>query len=269
MTFTNGQIAYSDICDGDALRSLVYGCDTVIHLAGPSSVAESFRRPSDYARAHTLGTAVLLELCREFRVRRLIYVSSAEVYGRPAKNPVTEDSPLAPLSPYGAVKLAAEWLVRSVCPIENIEAIIFRPFSVFGPRSPRSSVLGAILEQALAGQEVRLHNLKVVRDYCFVEDVARALTTAVQATLPDRLCVFNIATGQGTSVITLARTVLEILGRDLLIMAKDEADRPHTADVLALVGDPTWASLELNWRPQFDLRQGLEATVATWHRESP
>src|SRR5262249_12438978 len=98
-------VSFAEITDGDAVATLGAGAEVVVHLAGPASVAESFADPDRHARDHVAGTATVLEACTAARVRRIVYISSAEIYGRPAANPVAEDAPAAPRSPYGAAKL--------------------------------------------------------------------------------------------------------------------------------------------------------------------
>jgi len=106
-------VAQADIRETAAIRKLVAGADAVVHLAGPSSVAASFENPAHYVRVHTEGTAALLAACRAEGVRKLVYVSSAEVYGRPLHTPVDEDHPLSARSPYGAAKIGAEKMIEA------------------------------------------------------------------------------------------------------------------------------------------------------------
>ena len=90
---------YGDVCDRKMLRSLVDGQNVVVHLAGPASVSASFDDPVSCVTAHTAGTAAVLEACRDAKVQRIVYISSAEVCGNATSSPVAEDAPLVPLSP--------------------------------------------------------------------------------------------------------------------------------------------------------------------------
>ena len=251
----------ADIDDLDGVRSLVDGVTTIVHLAGPASVAASFSDPIGYARAHVVGTATLLEACRGSEVRTLVHVSSAELYGRPDRNPVREDDPLRPRSPYGAVKLGAESLVRSLAPVLGIRSVALRPFSVYGPGGPRRSLVGTLLEQAVHAEEVLLGDLRPVRDYCFVDDVATAVARACSsdAGVGD---VFNVGSGVGTSVEDLARLALSVVGRDVPIRT-GVPDRPAGVDVSELVADVSAIRRELGWTAATSLRDGLSRTIAT------
>src|SRR5438105_8618471 len=139
---------FADIGDVHSLQDLARGADIVVHMAGPPSVAESFNDPGKYARTHTLGTTLILDACRKAGVHKFVYVSSAEVYGRPRTNFVSEDHPIEPRSPYGAAKAAAEQFVRAFALNFGISSIILRPFSVYGPNAPSRGVVATILQMA-------------------------------------------------------------------------------------------------------------------------
>jgi nucleoside-diphosphate-sugar epimerase len=254
--------AFAEIDDLPALRSLVEGVGTVVHLAGPPSVAESFSAPAEYARVHVVGTATLLEACRERDVRRFVYVSSAELYGRPDRSPVREEELPRPRSPYGATKLGAEALVRAMAPVLGFEAVILRPFSVYGPGAPRRSLVGSLLDQALHADRIVLADLRPVRDYCYVEDVAAAIVRACSGPSAGPVEVYNVGSGTGTSVADLARLALAAVGRDLPLRSGDP-DRPAGTDVPSLIADVAKIERELGWRAVTPLRDGLARTAAS------
>jgi nucleoside-diphosphate-sugar epimerase len=236
-------------CDVLDVAPLLTGVDIVVHLAGPPGVAASFADPARYLRDHVLGTAAVLAALGS---ARLVHVSSAEVYGRPADNPVAESAPTVPLSPYGVAKLGAEALVRALCR----EATILRPFSVYGPRSPAYSLVGTIARQASRAGAIDLADLTPIRDYVHVDDLARAVARCVREPAPG---TFNIGSGVGTSVAELARLVTTVLGRDLPISSTG-SDRP--VDVVELVADTALTWSELGWATEIDLTAGLAETVA-------
>jgi UDP-glucose 4-epimerase len=253
--------SYAEITDPAAVAGLVQGTDAVIHLAGPPSVAESFARPRDFALAHTVGTATVLEAAQQSAVGRLVHVSSAEVYGRPESNPVTEDARTVPRSPYGAAKLGAEAMVRAWSAAGGGEAVILRPFSVYGPASPERSLLGRLIRQAAVAERITLATLRPVRDYVHVDDVAAAVVRAlvVPAAQPRE---YNVASGTGTSVRELAALAVAAAGRDLEIVEAVTADRPPLADLLELVADVSRARTELGWTASVPLAVGVARALA-------
>jgi nucleoside-diphosphate-sugar epimerase len=251
------EVANGDILDAGLLAELVAEMDIVVHLAGPSSVSESFQAPVAFARVHVDGTVMLLEACRATQVRRFVYVSSAEIYGRRARQPVHEDAPTDPASPYAAAKLGAEAFVRSFAYHAPVEVAIVRPFLVYGPGQSPRSLVAELVQQVSTGEPVRLRDPRPVRDLVHVRDVAAALEAASFARLVAPARTFNVASGVGISTLALARVLLELAGREPTV-AEHEADRPATAQVLELVGDVQRARNELRYRPQLRLEDGLK-----------
>lgn len=261
----------ADISEPGAAEAAVGDARIVVHAAGPASVAASFADPASFVRIHTEGTARLLDACRRADVRRIVFISSAEVYGRPRANPVREGHPQRARSPYGAAKAGAEQMVRAFADAYGIPAVILRPFSVYGPGQAAAALIGTVLRQAATGDAVRLHDLRPVRDYVFVRDVADAVLAACTAPLR-RTAVFNVGSGRGTSVARLASLVLQAAGRTLPV-AQDGSDRPGRAQILRLVADPARARAGLGWSAATSLPDGLAATVramgAEWADHPP
>jgi nucleoside-diphosphate-sugar epimerase len=250
----------ADIGDIAAVRLLISGAEIVVHLAGPAGVVASFQDPVEYSRVHVGGTAGLLDLCRAERVRRCVYISSAEVYGRPQTNPVPEDHRLQARSPYGAAKIGAESLVDAYSRTCGIESIILRPFSIYGSRAPAQSLIGTILRQIRDSTPINLADLKPVRDYCYVEDVAQAVVNACVIEIT-QLHRFNIGTGQGTSVRQLAELLLQLTGSSLMVQENAGLLRPQGAEIYELIADTRLARDILKWTPRFSLASGLKETL--------
>jgi nucleoside-diphosphate-sugar epimerase len=250
-----------------AVAELVRGCDTVFHLAGPASVAASFDAPAEFARVHVAGTATLLEACRHAGVARIVHVSSAEVYGAPQWLPVDESHRLQARSPYAAAKIGAERMIEAFALAHGAAVTVLRPFSIYGPRQSRGGVIAHILGQLRRGDAVELAAPEVVRDFCFVDDVAEALVAAAGAPASG-LRVFNVASGSGITLAALARAAALAAGRDLPVRARAAgADRPRAAGLDALVGDRARIEAALGWRPRTALADGLRRTLA-WFRTS-
>ena len=249
-----------DVTNLGAIAALARDVDTVVHLAGPASVTASFGSSRYYVRTHVLGTATLLEVCRRYGIRRMVYISSAEVYGRPGTARVAEDASLRPRSPYAAAKVGAEKLVEAFSSAFGLDSVILRPFAVYGPGISSESLIGTVIRQTRRGRATVLRDLRPVRDFCHVGDVADAIVRACTATLP-RLTVLNVGTGQGTSVAQMARRIARLRGRRIpvrgrsaeLVSAGDAVDR--------LVADPRRAERLLGWRARTPLGAGLEETI--------
>lgn len=249
-----------DLADRNCVESWVSGLDVVIHAAGPPSVRRSFEMAEDYVRIHVQGTATLLGACRRARVRRVVYISSAEVYGRPQANPVAETHGLQARSPYAASKIGAEKFVESHVESFGLEAVILRPFSIYGPRAHSESLLARIVATSKSGR-IRVRDLRPVRDYCYVNDLAAAVLRAC-CLEGSGLRVFNIGSGKGTSVADFARLVVEAMGIDMPIEEDSTDSRPESSEIFELVADITAARDVLGWIPETDLLRGLGLTLS-------
>lgn len=253
----------AQIGDRPAIEAACAGVDAVVHLAGPPSVAASFADPVGYARDHVLGTATVLAAAVAAGVRRLVHVSSAEVYGRSARAGVREDDELRPVSPYGAAKAAAEQLVRAAVERGEMEVVVLRPFSVYGPGSPATSLVGTIVAQSRSADEILVRSLGTVRDYVHVDDVALAAITALSR---GEGGVYNIGSGRGTSVAELAQAATVAAGRAIPVRATGDPDRPAAIDLAVLVANPAAAAAALGWRAR-SLAAGMTAVMAALDAE--
>jgi nucleoside-diphosphate-sugar epimerase len=249
-----------DLMDSEGLRAGVQGLDVVIHAAGPPSVRESFDKPEEYARVHVQGTAALLHACRVANVPQVVYLSSAEVYGRPITNPVSETHALQARSPYAAAKIAAEKMIEAYVESFGLTAVVLRPFSIYGPNPKPDSLFGTILAMAREGC-IRLHDLRPVRDYCYVDDLALAVLQACSLT-KGRLRTINIGTGKGTSVAEFAACVLQSMNLNIPITEDRSRARPGQSEIFELVADTTMAQEILGWHPKTALSDGLRLALA-------
>jgi nucleoside-diphosphate-sugar epimerase len=244
-----------DIADGEALERFTAGCDAVLHLAGPPSVSESFQRPTEYLRAHVLGTAAVLEAMRRSRIQFLVYVSSAEVYGAAERTAVAETHGLSPRSPYAMAKAAAERLVLAAGDRGEVGGYIVRPFSIYGPGMQNRSLLAEVLRQAESGSEIFVSDLRPIRDYCYVEDLAEFFELALNARRRD-IVTLNASYGKGYSVAEVIQAVGVALG--FTPTARERGTkRPEHVEILHLVGDPRTARRALGWRARHDLIEGI------------
>jgi len=259
--------ARGDIEDGALLARLCDGAGCVFHLAGPPSVAESFAAPARYLRVHAAGTAAVVEAAIAAGVDHVVHVSSAEVYAAAAGQPVGEDHPRAPRSPYGIAKLAAEQLLEACAAAGRIRASILRPFSIYGPGASPRSLIATLVAAVARGEPARYADPRPVRDYCFVDDAVAAIAAcAGRGGPPGR--AYNVASGRGVSVADVARALHAIAGRGDAPVHAADPDRPAPAITLELVGDPARARDELGVSAATPLAVGLERTLAAQRMEA-
>jgi len=244
-----------DVRDEALLERALDGAELVIHAAGPPSVADSFSDPNRYVDIHVRGTALVAAAARAAGVRRLLYVSSAEVYGQGGAR-VTEETPPQPVSPYGAAKLAAEWMVRTIHATDGHRPIVLRPFSLYGSGMRADGVVGRIVQAIREGAPLHLQTLAPVRDFLHIDDLIDLMLTLVEH--PDPPAIVNGCSGTGISIGELAETALRLAGRRDLPHSNGALSRPN--DITMLVGEPSLAE-GLGWRPSRSLTEGLAEMI--------
>lgn len=246
-----------ELSGADALRRALEGCTRVFHLAALALPADSFARPGAYFRVNATGTFALLEACRDAGVRRVVFTSSCLVYGTPLRQPVPEDHPLDPCSPYAASKVAAETALVAYAGACGFSVDIARLGNLYGAQDPPETVVGRALGQARRGGPVRLRSLRPVRDFLHVDDAVEALVRLAEAGDEPGARVTNVGSGRGVSVGELAETLCRVVaeeGGPRLEVVEEGPERPGTDQLVLDVGRLT---ARTGWRPELALAEGL------------
>jgi UDP-glucose 4-epimerase len=241
---------------GETLLGL-QGVDTVYHLAGNASGTLSVQHPRFDFQVNGLGTCNVGNACVEQRVRRLVFMSSAIVYGTPRQFPMTEEHPIQPFLPYGASKLSGELTLRSLHDALGLQVMIGRSFVVYGPgEDPRTA--GGEVSQFLRWQ---LNELPIpvvgdidrkTRDFVHVSDVCSALIAMAENGVPGE--IYNIGSGREVSMRALADAVAVATGRP----ARLKPDESELADSFRLVADISKLR-GIGYLPQISLAGGLKS----------
>ncbi|MDQ1300488.1 MAG: UDP-glucose 4-epimerase [Chloroflexota bacterium] len=253
-----------DAADPAALDQALDGVDGCFHLAAIASVQRGVEEWVATHRANLTATISIFDAIRRSgRCVPVVYASSAAVYGNGGAAPIDESSDRQPLSAYGADKLGCELHARVAGHVHGIPAAGLRFFNVYGPRqdprSPYSGVISIFCNRIRAGQPVTIFGTgRQTRDFVHVADVVAALLAAMthaDATAP----VFNVCTGRGTTVRTLAETIAQLCARPL--EARSERARP--GEIEHSVGNPSRAQAGLGFVARRNLQDGL-ADVLAW-----
>jgi len=258
------EIIAGDLRDGAAIHQAMEGCQTVFHLGALISIPYSYRHPVEVAETNFIGTLNVLMAARDLQVKRLVQLSSSEVYGTAQQTPMDESHPLQGQSPYSASKIGADKLAESFFCAYDLPVVTVRPFNTYGPRQSARAVIPAIITQALTQDVVRLGNLDSSRDFTYVDDTVRGL---LQAARVDALegKTFNLGTGAEVRIGDLAEAIIAQIGRPVEIVQDPERLRPERSEVFRLVADNRSARQHLDWEPRMALEQGLALTIA-WVR---
>ena len=273
-----GTFVHGDIRDVKAVGETIeaHQIKTVIHFAGLIEVGRSVVRPDLFWDINVGGTISLLAGLRERGVERLVFSSSAAVYGQGGRAPletIPEDAPKAPASPYGDTKLACEWMIEAECKAYGLSAVALRYFNAAGAdpsgkigeaHEPETHLIPLAIAAGLGhgkpltvfGTDFDTPDGSCLRDYIHVSDLAAAHVAAVKVALPPGgYEPVNVGTGQGRSVIEVVEAVAKAIGRPVphSVGARRAGDPP------SLVADPSKAKALLGWSAQCS---GLDQIVA-------
>ncbi len=245
----------------DVADELLSGVDTVFHQAGQPGVRASWReRFDEYLARNVQATQRVLEASTRHHVRRVVYASSSSVYGNAERYPVDETMRLAPFSPYGVTKLAAEHLCSLYAANFGLGTVSLRYFTVYGPRQRPDMATHRLFEAAITGSAFPLFGTgDQLRDFTYVGDVVRANLLAAEADVPAGTFL-NIAGGGSCSMKELIAAVEEVTGQPIHLDHHDH----ELGDVGRTGGMFDEATRLLGWRPEVTLTEGLERQYE-WH----
>jgi UDP-glucose 4-epimerase len=271
----------ADLLNVERVSEVLAGSfDGVLHFAAFSLVGESVEEPERYYRNNVCGTLHLLEAMREADVSRLVFSSTAAVYGEPEEVPIPETSPTLPTNPYGGSKLAVDQMIRAVAEARGLAATSLRYFNVAGASGrfgedhhPETHLIPLVLQAAsgqrdsvkIFGTDYPTRDGTAVRDYIHVEDLGRAHLLALEAAEPGEHRVYNLGNGAGFSV----REVIEAARRvtDRPIKAVESPRR--SGDPAVLVASSDKIRGELGWKPEKPELEVMISDAWDWMQRHP
>lgn len=280
-----GAFVQGDIRDTAALGQAMtdHQVSAVIHFAGLIEVGRSTLAPDLFWDVNVAGTTALLSTMRERGVGRLVFSSSAAVYGQAGRGPletIPEDAPKAPASPYGDTKLAAEWMIQAQCRAYGLTAVALRYFNAAGAdpsgligeaHEPETHLIPLAIAAALGdgkpltvfGDDFDTPDGSCLRDYIHVNDLAAAHVAAIDTDLPPGAFeAVNVGTGQGRSVFEVVQAVGRAAGRDVPYSVGPR----RAGDPPSLVADPTRASTLLGWTAAKPALDTIIGDALRWER---
>jgi dTDP-glucose 4,6-dehydratase len=257
---------HGDIRDPDLVREVVAEVDVIVNAAAESHVAKSIEAgASEFVTTNVEGTQILLDAIREQPVERFILFSSSEVYGTALYDPMDEDHPLNPRSPYAATKAGADRLAYSYYVTYGLPIVIVRPFNNYGPRQHPEKVIPRFITQALSAEPLTIHgDGHASRDFLYVDDDAEAIEAIIAADDSVVGEVINVATGVDVPVTEIAAKVLEMLGKPGSLTVNVEE---RLGQVDRHIGSTDKAERLLGWRARTSFDEGLERTIS-WYRDN-
>lgn len=251
-----------DIRDPNGVAQAMKGCDVVFHLAALIAIPFSYHSPDSYVDTNIKGTLNILQAARQQNVERVLVTSTSEVYGTAQYAPIDEKHPFQGQSPYSATKIGADRLAESFFKSFETPVVIVRPFNTYGPRQSARAVIPTVITQLLSGEtKLRLGSLTPTRDFNYVKDTAQGFIALAEsdAAVGEEI---NIATGVEYSIGDVADMLIKELNPEATIVTDDKRLRPDASEVFRLMGDNTKVTTLTAWRPTYDLRAGLQDTIA-------
>lgn len=259
---------YGDVNNLDLVSDLVGSSDIVVHFAAETHVARSLYSHRVFFVTDVLGTQSVANavLKHSDRIERFIHISTSEVYGTAAYEPMDEDHPLNPTSPYAAAKAGADRLLYSYIIAHDIPGVIIRPFNNYGPRQHLEKVVPRFITSCILGEPLTIHgDGSASRDWVYVEDTAKAVDTVLHVPLEKvRGEVFNVGTGKSLSVLEIAHKVLKVFNLDDNCL--DFIPDRH-GQVQNHIASYEKASKILGFVPEVTFENGLKKTIQ-WYKEN-
>lgn len=280
----DAEFVHGDLADYNLLVKTLkkHKIEAVFHFAALIEVSQSVQEPLRYYQNNISGTQTLLSAMEEAGVEKFVFSSSAAVYGTPEKVPITEDSPAAPINPYGQTK----WTIERMCHFQSktgkLRYASLRYFNASGAGAgctlgedhrPESHLIPRVIKAAMGkNNEIKIfgtnyptHDGTCIRDYIHIEDLCRAHLLTLNRLEQNSELIYNLGNGNGYSVREVIETVKKVSGKDFKVTESER--RP--GDPPELTSDASKAVDELNWRPEFPDLEKIIATAWKWHNEHP
>lgn len=251
----------ASVLDAEALAAAMKDREIVYHLAAKTSVPESVAKPEIYWRTNVEGTVRVLKAAADAGAKRVVFMSSAAVYGNSPEMPKVESMRPAPESPYAMTKMVGEFACEEIRGLTGLETVVLRLFNAYGPRqdpsSPYAGVMAKFSASVAANRPVEIFgDGNQTRDFVYIGDIAEALELAGEK--PVNGIVMNVASGEAITVNEVVRILSELVGRPVQPVRKPE--RP--GDILHSRADVTIAREKLGFKARTSVRDGLAKTLA-------
>lgn len=255
------EIFTGDIRDPNGVREAMKDVDQVFHLAALIAIPFSYHSPDSYVDTNIKGTLNVVQAARDFNLERVLVTSTSEVYGTAQFAPITEEHPRQPQSPYSASKIGADCIAESFYRSFDLPITIVRPFNTFGPRQSARAVIPTVITQLLNGvKEIKLGDLTPTRDLLYVKDTVRGF---LEISKSESLIGHdvNIATQSEITIGDLAQELINEINPKAKIITDEQRLRPGKSEVFRLFGSNDKIIKHTNWKPQYDLTNGLKETI--------
>ncbi|HPD66434.1 MAG TPA: NAD-dependent 4,6-dehydratase LegB [Bacteroidia bacterium] len=257
----NLEINTGDVRDPHFCKEIVKGIDVIFHLAALIAIPYSYVAPDSYVDTNVKGTLNICQAARENGNIRIIHTSTSEVYGTALYVPIDEKHPKQPQSPYSASKIAADAMAMSFYNAFELPVTIARPFNTYGPRQSARAIIPTIISQIASGKkEIKSGDLTPTRDLNFVKDTCKGFLAIANCDNSIGKEI-NISSNFEISMLEVFNLICEIMQCDVKLITDSQRIRPQNSEVFRLWGDNSLIIDLTGWKPEFDVKKGLEETI--------
>ena len=255
------EVLNGDIRDTQYCMHITKNIDIIFHLGALIAIPYSYVAPDSYVDTNIKGTLNICQAALQNGVKRMIHTSTSEVYGTALYVPIDENHPLQPQSPYSASKIGADAMAMSFFHSFDLPLTIARPFNTYGPRQSARAVIPTIISQIASGQKlIKLGDVSPTRDFNYVLDTCRAL---IQLAYCENAIgeIVNIGSNYEISIGDTLELIKGLMNSDVQFLHDDTRIRPARSEVLRLWCDNTKINQLTGFKPELDIRSGLELTI--------
>ena len=260
------KIITGDINDDIFCDNILKSQDVLVNLAALISIPHSYTNPRIYFKTNVDGSMNLAKSSLKNKLKKIIHISTSEVYGTAIYVPIDEKHDLQPQSPYSASKISAETVMRSIHYSYGLPVVILRLFNTFGPIQSIRAVIPKIISQLLSDKkEIYLGNLKPTRDFNYVLDTCSAIELASKKLKVGQ--IYNYGSGEEINIKDLFKLISKVIGVNAKLTTKKNLLRPKKSEVFRLLCDNKKFISATNFKPKFNLKKGLIKTIE-WYKDN-
>ena len=249
----NLKIIYGDIRDTEQMKNVLKNQDIIVNLAALIGIPYSYHTPRSYFETNIFGLMNILEAVNKNKIKKIIHVSTSEVYGSPQYIPIDEKHRYYGQSPYSASKISADQLALSYYNSFGTPVTIIRPFNTFGPRQSLRAIIPTLITQYLNNYNyIKIGSLNTIRDLTYIDDTVDAFIKLILTKKKTSGEVINLGTGYGLSIKSLNQKILKLINIKKKILIDKKRLRPKNSEVDKLIANNNKAIKILKWYPKYD-----------------
>jgi dTDP-glucose 4,6-dehydratase len=253
------KLVTGDVRDFELVSTIVRGHQNVMHLAAQAFIPLSYQQPLEIAEVNAIGSINIFKACLNHAVKKLVHISSSEIYGSAKYTPMDEQHPLCPHSTYSVAKAAADMWAQTLHWEHKLPVVILRPFNMYGPRESLPYFIPEMIRQCLKEPVIRVGNLETSRDFTYVDDTVNAMITTLETQNIEGE-IINL----GTHKTLKMKEILDMIKKEIGVEGKDvvvDKSRLRPKDVETLITDNSKARKILGWTSTTAFEDGIRRTI--------